>query len=269
MRTPARDPAAQHREREAEAPELTLAAPPEVVLALQRTAGNAAVTRMLQRDDLEPADIAAHLAGLGLGAMAGAAGGALAGFGAGIGALIGAGAAAGAAAAVAEPTVTFGAHANQSKMTPAALQVLKDVLKAAGLKSAVVTSTARTPEDQARAMYANLVGSGKGQGVEAQHALYGAAGDLVIDEFVALQKAGKSADEIKQGMADKMRAIGPSKVSRHISDFSKLVVFDVGPNSITDHKAFVAAAQAEVGKRMSNFIPYPEDPGFHFEVPVK
>jgi hypothetical protein len=143
------------------------------------------------------------------------------------------------------------------------------VLKAAGLKSATVTSTARTPEDQARAMYANLVGSGKGQGVEAQHALYGAAGDLVIDEFVALQKAGKSADEIKQGMADKMRAIGPSKVSRHISDFSKLVVFDVGPNSITDHKAFVAAAQAEVGKRMSNFIPYPEDPGFHFEVPVK
>ena len=58
-------------------------------------------------------------------------------------------------------------------------------------------------------------------------------------------------------------------MSRHISDFSKLVVFDVGPNSITDHKAFVAAAQAEVGKRMSNFIPYPEDPGFHFEVPVK
>lgn len=171
-------------------------------------------------------------------------------------------------AVAAEPTIRFGANAVESAMSAVALTVLKDVLKAAGETSATVTSTARTAADQARAMYNNLVGSGKGQGVEAQRKLYGASGRLVIDEFVRLKDEGKTAAEIKQGMTDKITAIGPAKVSRHCADQSKLTVFDVGPRSIKDHKKFTAAGQAEVGGRVSKFIPYPGDPGFHFEVPV-
>jgi hypothetical protein len=71
-------------------------------------------------------------------------------------------------------------------------------------------------------------------------------------------------------MRDKIVAIGPSKVSRHCGDPAKLNVFDVGPASLGNddsQKAFVEAAQAEVGKRVSNFIPYPKDPGHHFEIP--
>ena len=169
-------------------------------------------------------------------------------------------------------TISFGSKAKQSAVSDYSLGVLKDVLRAAGLKSATITSTARSAEDQARAMYNNLVGTGKGQGVDAQYDLYGPAGDKVIDVYVALKEQKKSASEIKAAMKDKILETGPSKVSRHCGDPDKLNVFDVGPNSIGDadaQKAFKKAANAEVGKRVSNFIPYPKDPGHHFEIVPK
>lgn len=169
-------------------------------------------------------------------------------------------------------TITFGPNAVESVVSAHSLEILKDVLRAAGLKSATITSTARTPTDQARAMYQNLVGKGKGQGVAAQKKLYGPAGDKVVDVYVDLKAKKKTADEIKAGMRDKIEEIGPSKVSRHCGDPTKLNVFDVGPNSIGDakaQKAFKKAANAEVGGRVSTFIPYPQDPGHHFEIKPK
>jgi hypothetical protein len=70
-------------------------------------------------------------------------------------------------------------------------------------------------------------------------------------------------------MRDRINEIGPSKVSRHCGDFHVLNVFDVGPGSLGGKKArtaFARAAQAEVGKRVSNFIPWPKDPGEHLEI---
>ena len=58
-------------------------------------------------------------------------------------------------------------------------------------------------------------------------------------------------------------------MSLHASDPKVLNVFDVSPNSIADQRAFVKAAKAEEGKRISRFIPYPDDPGHHFEIPPK
>jgi len=165
--------------------------------------------------------------------------------------------------------ITWGAHARADVVAANSLTILGDVLRAAGLHKAEITSTARTAEDQARAMYQNHVGSGKGQGVAAQHDLYGPAGDAVIDVFVDLKAKGKNATEIKAGMEAKIQEIGPSKVSNHCADPTKLNVFDVGPASLggdTAQKAFVKAAQDEEGKRISKFIPYPKDPGDHFEI---
>jgi hypothetical protein len=153
------------------------------------------------------------------------------------------------------------------------LEVLRDVLHSAGLKSATITSTARTAEDQARAMYNNLIGTGKGQGVKAQFHLYrGRPGTKVVATFVELSKKGLSVDEIRKGMLDKILELGPSHVSRHCADPAKLNVIDIGPNSLGGDKesdALVAAGKAEEGKRVSRFIPYPKDPGDHFEIPPK
>lgn len=164
-----------------------------------------------------------------------------------------------------DPVITFGPNARAEAVAASSLAILKDILRAADLHKAQISSTARTPADQARAMYQNLVTVG----VKAQKKLYGPAGRKVIDVFVELQKQGKSAKEIQDGMRDKVIELGPSNVSRHCGDYHVLNVFDVAPSSLGGSKAretFNAAAQAEADKRVSKYIPYPKDPGDHFEI---
>jgi hypothetical protein len=170
-------------------------------------------------------------------------------------------------APAAEVTVTFGANADQTVLSATALDIVKDVAQAAGLTSIMISSTARTPTDQARVMYNNLEGAGEGQGVEAQKALYGTSGDQVIDVYVEQKAAGKTADEIKAAMKAKIDELGPTNVSNHCQDPATMIVFDVSPVSVGDtqaNSAFATAAEAE--SRVSNFIPYPDDPGHHFEI---
>jgi hypothetical protein len=164
-----------------------------------------------------------------------------------------------------DTVVTFGPNAKPEAVAAPSLAILKDVISAAGLREAQISSTARSPADQARVMYQNLVKVG----VEAQKKLYEPAGDKVIDVFVELRKQGKSPKEIQDGMRDKIIELGPSNVSRHCGDYHVLNVFDVAPSSLGGSKAreaFNAAAKAEEGKRVSKYIPHPPDPGYHFEI---
>ena len=169
--------------------------------------------------------------------------------------------------------LSFGPRARADVVAESSLQGLRDVLHAAGLKKATITSTYRTAEDQARAMYNNLVGHGKGQGLKKQRRLYrNKPGSKVIDTFVALSKKGLSPDEIRKGMVDKIGELGAANVSRHSWEPAKLNVIDLGPASIGGddaNAALVVAAKAEEGKRVSRFIPYPGDPGQHFEIPPR
>jgi hypothetical protein len=163
-------------------------------------------------------------------------------------------------------TITYGTNANSSTVNATAETVIKELVAKSGGTSCTITSTARTPEDQARAMYNNLVGTGEGKGVEAQKALYGASGDLVIDAFVEAKDAGKSADEIKAAMVAKINEVGPSNVSKHCADSSTLCVVDIDPGSISNGTKF----EEEVGKdsRVSKFLKPPADPAYHLEIPV-
>ena len=212
---------------------------PAQILAVQRGAGNAAVARVLARQP-EAAPAAAPEAE------------------------------APKAEAATDPTITFRSKAEEDGMTPEALTALKAILTTAGITSAQISSVARDSAAQAGAMYVNLEGSGQGQGVEAQRALYAAPGDKVIDVYEALKKEKKTPAEIKDGMKEKIDEVGPSNVTQHAADASKVCVFDVGPASIpTDkHAKLSEAAEAEEGKSLIRFIPYPADPGFHFEVGV-
>lgn len=162
----------------------------------------------------------------------------------------------------AEPKVNFGPSADSSTVKPLALQVIKDLLRASGNASCTITSTARTPVDQARAMFRNIVGTS----VKAQKDLYGHWGDLVIDQYVLSKKAGKSPDQIKADMAAKIIEIGPAKVSRHCADWNVLCVVDIAPSSIANKAKFVAAFKAD--KRISKYFLPPTDPAYHLEIPV-
>jgi hypothetical protein len=157
--------------------------------------------------------------------------------------------------------IKFGPNAVQENVTNFSLKVLEDILQAAGLNSALITSTARTPADQARVMYANIVKTG----VAKQKQLYAAAGDLVIDEYVKAKKAGKTEVEIKAAMEAKIISVGPTRVSHHAADPNVLCVFDVAPSSIAKKAAFEKAVRAD--KRVKKFILPPVDPAYHLEIP--
>jgi hypothetical protein len=125
--------------------------------------------------------------------------------------------------------------------------IIKDTLDKAGIPSITVTSTYRTPEQQARAMYDNIVN----QGVETQFKLYGPAGDEVIKEYVFHRNAGEGMTDILKAMARKIRTLGPSNVSAHCTaDPEKQVTFDILPGSIPKDKKniFETAMKGITGK---------------------
>ncbi|NJD08996.1 MAG: hypothetical protein FIB01_00645 [Gemmatimonadetes bacterium] len=142
-----------------------------------------------------------------------------------------------------------------------AAQALLAALKKVGLSTATITSASRTPAEQARVMYENCVKHGAAHG----KALYGAAGDKVIDVYS--RSKDKPKDEVIELMRKKIEELGPARVSRHLS--STHYVFDVDPASIpsTKHKAFVSALRAQ--KAVSKVLGPPADPAFHIEMPRK
>lgn len=157
--------------------------------------------------------------------------------------------------------IVFGPNAKSSDVTPYSLGVLRDVMAAAKVAKVIISSTQRSPADQARVMYNNL----ETQGVAAQKKLYKEPGQAVIDVYVAGKAAGKTADAIKAEMTAKINELGPMTVSHHAADPKLLNVFDVAPSSVSDPNDFQAAAKADA--RVSKFLTPPNDPGFHFEIP--
>lgn len=163
-----------------------------------------------------------------------------------------------------DPQIKFGSKANQSVVSDKTKSILTGILKDAGLTSCLITSTSRTPADQARAMYNNIVGTS----VKRQKNLYAAAGDEVIDVYVVQHAAGKTADQIKAAMEAKIKAVGPSKVSRHCADPAILNVIDIAPSSISNKHAFETAVNTAKAKgKVSHFIKPPLDPAYHLEIP--
>ncbi|MCA9903671.1 MAG: transglycosylase SLT domain-containing protein [Anaerolineae bacterium] len=157
--------------------------------------------------------------------------------------------------------IRFATNARSESVTSYSMGVLKEIVAAAGLKSALISSTSRTPADQARIMYNNL----EKYGVEHQKRLYGRSGDSVIDVYAKSRAAGKTSDQIKADMETKIKEVGPTNVSRHTGDPNVLNVFDVAPSSITDKVAFEKAVKADT--RVTKFLTPPQDPGYHLEIP--
>jgi hypothetical protein len=164
-----------------------------------------------------------------------------------------------------EPSIKFGPKANQAVVSVHTLGVLTEILKNASLASCLITSTSRTPADQARIMFNNIVS----KGVASQKGLYAATGRQVIDEYVKAKNAGKNADQIKAAMEAKIIALGPDKVSHHCADPSKLNVVDISPSSLTNKLAFEKATNAAKAKgTVSKFLtPGNNDPAYHLEIP--
>ncbi len=150
-----------------------------------------------------------------------------------------------------------------AKVSSYSLDVIRDILIASGVPQIIITSTARTPAEQARIMFENI----DRYGVDHQKRLYGNYGDRVIDHYAVLKQSGKSRDEIIAGMTAKIYLLGPGKVSRHVGDPGKLNVVDIAPSSIEVPRraAFEDAVASDT--RVSRFLLPPGDPAYHLEIP--
>ena len=168
--------------------------------------------------------------------------------------------------------VNYGANANSAVVAPGLLDAIKDGLRAAGQPQATITSTARGPADQARAMFSNLVNPAHtvAQNTTTQHGLYAAAGDAVIDAFttassgMTVAQINANAATIQQAMVTEINNQGCDKVTAHCADPTKKSVVDVGTSAFngTNGPIFRAAVQARVTKTLDE----PYNHCYHFEL---
>ena len=158
--------------------------------------------------------------------------------------------------AIPDVQVGFGPNANAAVVSAAMLDAVKDGLRAAGQANATIMSSARTPADQARAMFNNLTNPNNPIAVNVanQLALYAPPGDAVINVFVA-QTQGMTPQQIQQNSANIRAAMeqeinnqGPQNVSRHCADPNQVSVVDVSaaPFNANNAPLFVAIEQALV-----------------------
>jgi len=108
------------------------------------------------------------------------------------------------------------------------------------------------------------------QGVESQKKLYGSAGDKVIDVFITEKKNDKNPEEIIKEMELEIMRLGPQNVSKHCADYTKLVVIDIAPSSVSNKFEFINIVNSYKERGLiSNFITPPKDPSYHLEIPNK
>ena len=161
------------------------------------------------------------------------------------------------------PSLTFGKDAVPGAVSSFSQNVLKEIMSKVGISSATISSTARTPASQARAMYHNIEKTGVG----AQKKLYGKYGDQVIDAYVSAKKAGMSREQTLQAMERKINDLGPSNVSRHLADPAQLNVVDIAPSSIPAGKRAAFEQALRKDPNVSKFLgPSDKDPAFHVEI---
>lgn len=146
------------------------------------------------------------------------------------------------------------------------IEEIKKLLRSAGQdpnRPAVVSSTVRTPQEQAQAMYDNLE--------MGKHVHYRPPGQAVIDRYYEDKDAGLPEEQI---VADMQEIIDqdPYMVSHHCADtaqWARLQVVDIRPSSTTNPGLFSRMArQAKRRGELSRFLDRAQgDPAFHLEIP--
>jgi hypothetical protein len=176
--------------------------------------------------------------------------------------------------AVPDVQLGYGANANQAVVSAAMIDIVRDGQRAAGQASATITSTSRTPDDQARAMFQNLTNPNRtiAQNVQNQLALYGAAGDRVINVFVA-ETTGLTRDQIIANSAA-IRAAMSADITANIQAWQGGHLADPNVRVVVDVGAAVFNAQngplfvASVSPRVATFFDERTTNGcYHLEIP--
>ena len=151
------------------------------------------------------------------------------------------------------PVINFGPDAVASDVSMYSLETIYGIMRMSKTHSLTLTSTNRTVESQARAMYYNME--------HHKTVRYGAAGRRVLQKYPDLD-----------AMIAQIYKEGPYKVSHHLGDPRILNVFDIGPRSVANRSAFVRGVgqyRALDNGVISIFLGpgFGDEGSYHFEIP--
>jgi hypothetical protein len=169
---------------------------------------------------------------------------------------------------LADVRIAYGANANEAVVSAGMKDIIKDGLRAAGAAVGTITSTARTPADQARAMFTNI----QNTSADAQQRIYGDGGDAVIQRYInetrgmSRAQIQQQSERIQQAMTDEINAQGPTNVSNHCGDPAVRCVVDVSYNSFNDTNR--PLFRASVSGRVTRLLDEPNNSCFHLELAV-
>ncbi|GAA1853554.1 hypothetical protein [Myceligenerans crystallogenes] len=160
--------------------------------------------------------------------------------------------------AVQDVSIGYGPNADRAAVSAGMLDAVKDSLRIAGQTTVTISSTARGPEDQVRAMFNNLVSPARpiAANITTQLGIYAAPGDAVINVFAARtqgmtrEQITTNAATIRDAMLTEINNQGCTNVSRHCGDPAVRSVIDVGVSPFTGARltAFTDAVTTRVDR---------------------
>jgi hypothetical protein len=136
--------------------------------------------------------------------------------------------------------INYSENADENSISQKSKKILEEIMTESGNPSILITSTQRSPEQQASAMLDNIM---KKNGVETNLKLYANTGDRVVLLAKKLLEQGKSKDIIKKEMTELIKLLGPQKVSKHTANPEKINVIDISPKSLKNVNSFVKEAK--------------------------
>jgi RHS repeat-associated protein len=161
-----------------------------------------------------------------------------------------------------------GATSTPKVLNPNAVKVLNMIINHLDAARLTITSTGRTPEQQARIMYENLQ-AGKSS-------TYKAPGKQVIQVYHQMKKQGATEEQIKAAMVKKINEVGPQNVSAHTANPQQVNAIDFGigtlqkdltPAQIASLKSYLEGLQkAGIISKFLNPENNPGEAAFHIEI---
>lgn len=175
-----------------------------------------------------------------------------------------------------EPIVNFAvSHELESLVSSKSLDILKGIMKVAGVHKVTITSTLRTAQKQVEAMYANM----RSKGIQSQLDYYAAPGRSVIRAGVSAGGNDVSkAREVKLAMVNKVVGLQSDGilVSRHCVSkemYATRNVFDISKHFSTKasvqlafDKALTDYAENNDGFKYISPFKHRGEPAFHVEI---
>jgi hypothetical protein len=159
-------------------------------------------------------------------------------------------------------TIIYDSGIDSSTVSTMSRNIIKIIAKDSSNYTIYITSTIRTPIEQATIMYEQS----ELYGTDAQKKLYGNAGDKIIDVYITEKNNKKSKDEIINAMEKKINEIGGYNISHHIGDPKILNVFDISSNRMANASSFLSEAKKYVGVDIDRVINETDRNCYHFEI---